>query len=354
MPSLVTRPTNRNLLRRYRYALVGLAATLLLALVLSPSAEANSKSHILARSFMPLNGGEIRAPGGWALQVPPETLKKPGVASITARSDGTVDFHIAAPWHGEVAVSMPLHGSRDAIAHHLDGVWVQEGHRGQTTVWVRQLSIFGAIKGAISGVTCISWDYHAVIKCLLLKGITKVNGKLGLWIAEKISDSCAAALIASGLTGGPAGIALGIFNDPPCVGTASSPGSPPAPKAPPSPSPPAGTPPSQPPTGSPSPPPSPPPPSGLYETTGGLTHTWTNYTNAGGYEGPVIPAYTTVLIACKLTGFRVADGNTWWYRIGSSPWNGAYYASADAFYNNGQTSGSLKGTPFVDPSVPDC
>ena len=27
---------------------------------------------------------------------------------------------------------------------------------------------------------------------------------------------------------------------------------------------------------------------------------------------------------------------------------------ADAFYNNGQTSGSLRGTPFVDPAVPDC
>ncbi len=62
----------------------------------------------------------------------------------------------------------------------------------------------------------------------------------------------------------------------------------------------------------------------------------------------------TVQIACKLTGFRVADGNTWWYRIASSPWNSAYYVSADAFYNNGQTSGSLIGTPFVDNNVPNC
>jgi hypothetical protein len=113
-----------------------------------------------------------------------------------------------------------------------------------------------------------------------------------------------------------------------------------------------------PPPPSPSPPsPSPPPPSPpptYAETTGGVTHTWTNYTNAGGYEGPTIPSNTTVQIACKLTGFRVADGNTWWYRIASSPWNGSYYASADAFYNNGQTSGSLRGTPFVDPNVRDC
>jgi surface antigen len=111
-----------------------------------------------------------------------------------------------------------------------------------------------------------------------------------------------------------------------------------------------------PPPSSPSPPAASPPapPATHAETTGGVTHTWTNYTNAGGTQGPSIPSNTTVQIACALTGFRVADGNTWWYRIASGPWNGTYYASADAFYNNGQTSGSLIGTPFVDPSVPGC
>lgn len=99
----------------------------------------------------------------------------------------------------------------------------------------------------------------------------------------------------------------------------------------------------------------PPPASPTYaETVGGVSHTWTNYTNAGGTDGPSIPAYATVQIACKLQGFRVADGNTWWYRIASSPWNNDFYVSADAFYNNGQTSGSLHGTPFVDPNVRDC
>jgi hypothetical protein len=90
------------------------------------------------------------------------------------------------------------------------------------------------------------------------------------------------------------------------------------------------------------------------ETTGGATNTWTNYTNAGGTQGPTIASNQTVQIACKLQGFRVADGNTWWYRIAQSPWNNQFYASADAFYNNGQTSGSLHGTPFVDPNVRDC
>jgi hypothetical protein len=90
------------------------------------------------------------------------------------------------------------------------------------------------------------------------------------------------------------------------------------------------------------------------ETSGSVVHTWTDYADAGGTEGPSIPSNDTVQIACKVTGFAVEDGNTWWYLVASSPWNGAYYASADAFYNDGETSGSLIGTPFVDPNVPDC
>jgi phosphodiesterase/alkaline phosphatase D-like protein len=91
------------------------------------------------------------------------------------------------------------------------------------------------------------------------------------------------------------------------------------------------------------------------ETTGpGPTHTWTNYHNAGGSEGPSIPDNSTIQVTCRAEGFRVEDGNTWWYQIASSPWNNVYWASADAFYNNGQTSGPLKGTPFVDPKVRLC
>lgn len=113
---------------------------------------------------------------------------------------------------------------------------------------------------------------------------------------------------------------------------------------------------------SPSPPPgessggsAPPPPAPTYpETTGSVVHTWSDYSDAGGAEGPEIPSNDTVQIACKINGFRVSDGNTWWYRIASPPWNGAYYGSADAFYNDGATSGSLLGTPFVNPSIPNC
>ena len=90
------------------------------------------------------------------------------------------------------------------------------------------------------------------------------------------------------------------------------------------------------------------------ETVGGFANTWSDYLTAGGTHGPAISPFQTVQVSCKVTGFKVADGNTWWYRIASSPWNNNFYVSADAFYNNGQTSGSLIGTPFVDPKVPDC
>lgn len=90
------------------------------------------------------------------------------------------------------------------------------------------------------------------------------------------------------------------------------------------------------------------------ETAGGVAHTWTNYLNAGGTDGPSIAGGQTVQISCRVTGFKVADGNTAWYRIAQAPWSAQYYVSADAFYNNGHTSGSLQGTPFFDPAVATC
>jgi len=95
-------------------------------------------------------------------------------------------------------------------------------------------------------------------------------------------------------------------------------------------------------------------PATFSETVGGVAHTWTNYLNAGGTEGSTISSNQTVQISCRATGFAVADGDNWWYQIASSPWNNVYWVSADAFYNNGQTSGSLHGTPFFDPNVTVC
>jgi hypothetical protein len=97
------------------------------------------------------------------------------------------------------------------------------------------------------------------------------------------------------------------------------------------------------------------PATGSPETSGpSPVNTWTEYADAGGTEGPEIPPNSTLQIACKVNGFAVEDGDTWWYRIASAPWSGRYYASADAFYNNGATSGSLRGTPFFNSRIPNC
>jgi cell wall-associated NlpC family hydrolase len=147
---------------------------------------------------------------------------------------------------------------------------------------------------------------------------------------------------------GSSSLGSGSSVSPPSGGSSTPPATTPPATTPPATTPPATTPPAT------TPPTSPPAPRTYAETVGGVSHTWTDYADAGGTEGPSIASNQSVQIACKVTGFKVADGNTWWYRIASSPWNNQYYVSADAFYNNGETSGSLHGTPFVDPAVPNC
>lgn len=111
-----------------------------------------------------------------------------------------------------------------------------------------------------------------------------------------------------------------------------------------------------PPAAAPATPPSTPAPAKTYtETSGPATNkTFTNHMNAGGTLGPTIAPYSQVQITCKTQGFVVSNGNPWWYKLASAPWNNQYWATADAFYNNGATSGSLAGTPYVDPAVPNC
>jgi hypothetical protein len=92
-----------------------------------------------------------------------------------------------------------------------------------------------------------------------------------------------------------------------------------------------------------------------YETAGPSGgDTFTNPANAGAPLGQHVAAYQTIKMTCRLTGWKAQDGNTWWYKISSSPWNNAFYAPADNYYNNGQTSGSLIGTPWVDTAVSMC
>ena len=111
-----------------------------------------------------------------------------------------------------------------------------------------------------------------------------------------------------------------------------------------------------PPPAAPPPPPVAPPPETWTETSGppSGSGTFSNYTNAGGTIGTRIAPYQTVQVSCKVQGFKVADGDPWWYRVASSPWNNQFYASSDNFYNNGQTSGSLNNGVVVDANVPDC
>jgi len=90
------------------------------------------------------------------------------------------------------------------------------------------------------------------------------------------------------------------------------------------------------------------------EVSGGVAHTWSNPQTAGGHAGPEIMPRQHVLIACRLKGFKVPDGNVWWYLLASKPWSDRFYATADTFYNNGRTSGSLRGSAFVDPTVARC
>lgn len=93
---------------------------------------------------------------------------------------------------------------------------------------------------------------------------------------------------------------------------------------------------------------------GSSEASRGTANTWTNYTDAAGAQGPSIATGIAVEVACRVSGFAVADGNTWWYRIASAPWSGRYYVSADAFYNNGKTSHGTELRHSVDPHVLNC
>jgi uncharacterized membrane protein SpoIIM required for sporulation len=100
--------------------------------------------------------------------------------------------------------------------------------------------------------------------------------------------------------------------------------------------------------------PSLPPKSSLKEVTASASPTWADYCNAGGRAGRTIGAGQEVAVACKVEGFAAQDANTWWYLISSKPWANKYFASADSFYNDGDSSGPLNGTPLADHAVPQC
>lgn len=99
----------------------------------------------------------------------------------------------------------------------------------------------------------------------------------------------------------------------------------------------------------------PPGPSATFtETTGGASRTWSDYKTAGGTAGLALGPQQSIQVSCRVRGFVVPDHDPWWYRIESSPWDGKFYATSDAFYNNGATSGPLDNGVVVDEQVPEC
>lgn len=89
------------------------------------------------------------------------------------------------------------------------------------------------------------------------------------------------------------------------------------------------------------------------ETTGTPAHTWGDPVQLTGAGTPLGPRQS-VQVLCRVRGYVVEDGDPWWYRLASAPWNGRFYATSDAFYNNGATSGSVDTGVVVDEQVPVC
>lgn len=99
----------------------------------------------------------------------------------------------------------------------------------------------------------------------------------------------------------------------------------------------------------------PPPPPNHVEQQGSLgANTFTNPFNASGM-GVKIPAMAYVEVSCKVYAPQIASANPdgYWYRIASPPWNNAYYAVANTFWN-GDIPGVKPYTHNTDFSVPDC
>jgi hypothetical protein len=82
--------------------------------------------------------------------------------------------------------------------------------------------------------------------------------------------------------------------------------------------------------------------------------TFTDPANASG-AGPRIAAMRTVQVLCRVHDPAITSANPggWWYRIATKPWNGAYYAIANTFWN-GDTPGQTPYTHYTDLTVKVC
>ena len=90
------------------------------------------------------------------------------------------------------------------------------------------------------------------------------------------------------------------------------------------------------------------------ETTFSQSKTFADYVNAGYPLGAPLSARQVVKVSCRVRGFVVKDGDPWWYRLASPPWDGRYYATSDVFYNIPDTSGNPINGVVVDKRVPVC
>jgi hypothetical protein len=71
--------------------------------------------------------------------------------------------------------------------------------------------------------------------------------------------------------------------------------------------------------------------------------------------GPKIPPYGYVEVSCKVYAPQILSANPdgYWYRIRSAPWNDAYYAVANTFWN-GDVPGQKPYVHNTDFAVRDC
>ncbi len=312
------------------------------------------------RFLHPHVGGYVRSRSGPSIFVPPGVMRRGGNVSISRVGAHAFDIHIAAPWHGTVAVSLPLRKHSDAIVHNVGGIWLTEGQqRGERTVWVTQLSLFSTIIEKIKSIPanlCLVFNRAEFIDCLVKKGLKYVNADLARWIESKLPGGCVAHIAENELlAGGPAGAFIAALTDSACVGTASSPG--PGPPSGGSGTPSGGS--SSPSAPNPAPPPSTPPPTpspqtwSEQETPNHPVNTFTNYHNASGM-GPAIAAGQWVQVSCKVYDPTIVSVNPdgYWYRIASSPWNNAYYSPANTFMNGDPYGGPY--THNTDFNVPNC
>jgi hypothetical protein len=184
-----------------------MACCLVLALfgILAPAANAaHSGGHLLARArITPRGGGDVFASGGWNLYVPAGVVHRAGYGYIVRTGQGQVVVGINAPWRGRVEVTVPLRNRSEVVAHYISGLWVPEGTAvGQSTVWVTHLSLFSvsSILHKVEDFLCLTAeDPYDFAGCLIGKGIQWIAQTAAVDLLGKVTHSCSAAIVASGL-----------------------------------------------------------------------------------------------------------------------------------------------------------